>query len=46
MIAKAGIIKPLKKLEPLQQENNELIALLFQSIDTTEENALKRPEDR
>ena len=36
------IIKPDNKLEPLQQETNELISILFRSIETAKKNARKK----
>jgi four helix bundle protein len=33
IIVKAKLIKPTNKLELLQQETNELISILFQSIE-------------
>ncbi len=40
------IIKPDNKLEPLQQETNELISILFRSIETAKKNARKDAEKR
>jgi four helix bundle protein len=46
IIARAGLIKPANKLQPLQQETNELISILFRSIETAKRNARKSPEVR
>lgn len=46
IIARAELIKPENKLQPLQQETNELISILFRSIETAKRNARKRPEER
>ena len=34
IIAKAELIKPVTKLMPLLEETNELISILFKSVDT------------
>jgi len=41
IIIKAQLISPADKLEPLLQETNELISILFRSIETAKENAKK-----
>ena len=38
IIARAKLIKPPDKLEPLQRETSELIAILFRSIETARQN--------
>ncbi len=38
IIAKAKLIKPSEKLSPLLQETDELISILFKSIDTAKKN--------
>ena len=42
IIIRAKLIKPIDKLEPLLQETNELISILFRSIETAKKNAKKR----
>ncbi len=46
IIEKADLIKPANKLQPLQQETNELISILFRSIETAKTNARRSPADR
>ena len=41
IIIKAQLISPADKLEPLLQETNELISILFRSKETAKENAKK-----
>ena len=41
IIIRAQLIKPADKLEPLLQETNELISILFRSIETAKKNAKK-----
>ena len=41
MICRAGLIKPSGKLEPLLEENNELVAIFVKSVET----AKKKPQD-
>ncbi len=41
IISKADMIKPASQLEPLLKETDELIAILFTSIDTARKNKLK-----
>jgi four helix bundle protein len=40
IIAKAKLIKPADKLVPLQLETNELISILYRSIETARKNAV------
>jgi four helix bundle protein len=40
-IFKKGMIKPVKKLEPLKKENEELIAIISKSIETAKKNNQK-----
>ena len=42
IITRADLIKPASTLEPLQQETNELISILFRSIETAKKNDKKR----
>ena len=42
IITRADLIKPASTLEPLQQETNELISILFRSIETATKNDKKR----
>ena len=42
IIIRAQLVKPTDKLEPLLQETNELISILFRSIETAKKNAKKR----
>ena len=39
---KAQLIKPASKLKPLLQETDELISILYRSIETAKKNAKKR----
>ena len=39
IIIRAQLIKPADKLDPLLQETNELISILFRSIETAKKNA-------
>jgi len=41
IIIRAQLVKPTNKLEPLRQETNELISILFKSIETAKKNAKK-----
>ena len=41
IISKADMIKPSSQLEPLLNETDELIAILFTSIDTARKNKSK-----
>ena len=41
IIIRAQLIKPADKLDPLLQETNELISILFRSIETAKKNAKK-----
>jgi hypothetical protein len=41
LIAQKVLIKPAKKLEPLKKENEELIAIIFTSIETAKRNNRK-----
>jgi four helix bundle protein len=41
LIAQKELIKPAKKLEPLKKENEELIAIIFTSIETAKKNNKK-----
>ena len=41
IISKADMIKPSSQLEPLLKETDELIAILFTSIDTARKNKSK-----
>ena len=41
IILKADMIKPASQLEPLLKETDELIAILFTSIDTARKNKTK-----
>ena len=43
IIAKANLIKPAKQLEPLLQETDELIAILFSSAQTARKRAGTTP---
>jgi len=42
MIVKAGLSKPASKLDPLINENNELISIFVTSIKTAKQQAKKR----
>ncbi len=42
IIVKAGMINPAPLTEPLMQETNELIAILFKSVETARKRH-KRP---
>ena len=44
LISKKEMIKPVKKLEPLKKENEELIAISSTSIETAKKNKTK-PKD-
>ncbi len=46
IIARAELIKPASKLLPLQMETNELISILFRSIETAKRNVRNSSEDR
>ena len=39
IIMKAQLIKPASKLKPLLQETDELISILYRSIETAKKNA-------
>ena len=41
MIVKANLIKPVSKLDPLIDENNQLISIFVKSIDTARQNIKK-----
>lgn len=41
LIAQKELIKSVKKLEPLKKENEELIAIIFTSIETAKKNNKK-----
>ena len=41
IIIRAELIKPADMLKPLQQETNELISILFRSIETAKKNDQK-----
>lgn len=43
IIAKANLIKPAKQLEPLLQETDELVAILFASAQTARKRAGTTP---
>lgn len=43
IIAKANLIKPAKQLEPLLQETDELVAILFASAQTARKHAGATP---
>ena len=43
IIAKANLIKPAKQLEPLMQETDELVAILFASAQTARKRAGATP---
>ena len=42
MIVKANLIKPMSKLEPLINENNELISIFVTSVKTAKQKEEKR----
>ena len=42
VIMKAQLIRPASKLKPLLQETDELISILYRSIETAKKNAKKR----
>ena len=42
IIIRAKLVKPTDKLGPLMQETDELISILFSSIETARKNAKKR----
>jgi len=42
IIMKAQLLKPASKLTPLLQETDELISILYRSIETAKKNAKKR----
>ena len=42
MIAKANLIKPMSKLEPLINENNELISIFVTSVKTAKQKEGKK----
>jgi len=44
LISKKEMIKPVKKLEPLKKQNEELIAISSTSIETAKKNKIK-PKD-
>jgi hypothetical protein len=42
MIVKANLIKPMSKLEPLINENNELISIFVTSVKTAKQKEDKK----
>ena len=42
MIVRTNLLKPVSKLEPLIDENNELISIFVKSIDTAKKNRRKK----
>ena len=42
MVIKSNLIKPLSKLDPLIQENNELISIFVTSINTAKQKLIKK----
>jgi len=42
MIVRTNLLKPVSKLEPLIDENNELISIFVKSIDTAKKNQRKK----
>lgn len=42
IIVRKPLIKPLKKLDPIMKENNELISIIVTSIQTAEKNNIKK----
>jgi len=42
MIVRANLLKPASKLEPLIDENNELISIFVKSINTAKKNRRKK----
>ena len=41
MITRADLIKPVSKLEPLVDENNQLISIFVKSVSTAKQNMKK-----
>ena len=42
MIVRTNLLKPVSKLEPLIDENNELISIFVKSIDTAKKNRSRK----
>ncbi len=42
MIAKANLIKPMSKLEPMRNEDNDLVPIFVKSVKTAKQKAYNK----